>query len=68
MPWMKKNLKFSQMTATRYIAVFNDSRRLDGKSNTMLDLTKVYQSLIEHKPKPKQKPRASGDIGHFKKL
>jgi len=52
MSWMEKNLKFSNETASRYMRVYE--HRAEEKFVTMTNLTGVYQSLIEHKPKIRQ--------------
>jgi len=52
MPWMEKNLKFSQQQASRYMRAFDrkDSLKLLSESN----FGGWERALIEHKPKPKQ--------------
>jgi len=46
-------LKFSDQTARNYMKVYEIR---EDKFKTVLNLNQVYQSLIEHKPKPKIEP------------
>ena len=47
MPWMKDNLEFSRFSAERYMKVYEIR---EDKFKSVLNLTQVYQSLVEHKP------------------
>lgn len=50
--WMNVNLKFSQKTASNYMRIYKT--RENPKLVSLTNLWKAEQSLIEHKPKPKQ--------------
>jgi hypothetical protein len=55
LPWIQKNLSFSDRTAARYIKCFSESDRL-GKFDSVTNLTDAYELLSEPKAKPAPLP------------
>lgn len=55
LPWIQKNLSFSDRTAARYIKCFSERDRL-GKFDSVTNLTEAYELLSEPKTEPAPLP------------
>ena len=67
LPWIQKNLSFSDRTAARYIKCFSERERL-GKFDSLSNLTEAYELLSEPKTEPAPLLSAAARIARAKEL